>query len=50
MAEIWSTALMLLDPAELPAILAGIDELTAVYAERGGRVENLKFPLDPPQK
>jgi thiamine biosynthesis lipoprotein ApbE len=50
MAEIWSTALMLLDPVELPAVLTGIDELTAVYAERGGRVEKLKFPLDSPRK
>jgi thiamine biosynthesis lipoprotein len=48
MAEIWSTALMLLDPVELPAVLTGIDELTAVYAERGGRVEKLKFLLDTP--
>jgi len=42
MAEIWSTALMLLDPAELPSILTEIDELSAVYAERGGRLEVLK--------
>ena len=36
MAEVWSTALMLLDPGELPAILVEIDELSAVYAERDG--------------
>jgi FAD:protein FMN transferase len=42
MAEVWSTALMLLDPAELPAILGEIDELSAVYAERDGVPSQLR--------
>lgn len=42
MAEVWSTALMLLDPAELPEILREIDELSAVHAEREGVVMTLR--------
>jgi FAD:protein FMN transferase len=42
MAEIWSTALMLLDPGELPEIVTQIDELTAVYVERDGVVSQLR--------
>lgn len=42
MAEVWSTALMLLDPEELPEILGEIDELAAVHAERDGLVARLR--------
>jgi thiamine biosynthesis lipoprotein ApbE len=42
MAEIWSTALMLLDPGELPEIVTQIDELAAVYIERDGVVSQLR--------
>jgi len=38
LAEVWSTALMLVDPAQIAAGLAGQTELTGVYTERDGRV------------
>lgn len=38
LAEIWSTALMLVDPDEIPGIIAGEPEITAVYAEIHGKV------------
>lgn len=38
LAEVWSTALMLVDPAELAAGLAGLQDLAGVYTERDGRV------------
>ena len=42
-AEIWSTALMLVAPEEIPGFLTYESEITAVYAERDdGRVE--QFP------
>jgi len=41
LAEIWSTALMLVAPEEIPGLLAEDQEITAVYAERqDGRVEH----------
>ena len=47
-AEIWSTALMLVAPEEIPEALAGDPEIIAVYAERDdGRVEH--FGNDVPQ-
>lgn len=44
LAEIWSTALMLVDPAEMAAGLAGPPELAGVYAERDGRVTRVAPP------
>lgn len=38
LAEIWSTALMLIDVEEIPDILAGNQDVTSVHADRGGRV------------
>ena len=38
LAEIWSTALMLVDPAEMAAWSAAEDGLTAIYADCGGTV------------
>jgi len=46
-AEIWSTALMLVAPEEIPEFLASDPEIIAVYAERDdGRVE--RFPQTEP--
>jgi thiamine biosynthesis lipoprotein len=39
LAEIWSTALMLIDVEEIPDILAGNQDVTSVHADRGGSVE-----------
>lgn len=39
MAEIWSTTLMLVEPAEIPDVLAGNADITAVYIERDGAVQ-----------
>lgn len=39
LAEIWSTALMLIDVEEIPEILAGNQDVTSVHADRGGRLE-----------
>ncbi len=41
-AEIWSTALMLLDPGEIPDFIAGESEIAKVYAERDGMVEVIR--------
>lgn len=38
LAEIWSTALMLVEPEEIPAIIAGEPEIPAVYADLDGEV------------
>ena len=38
LAEIWSTALMLVEPEEIPDLLLGGDDVSGVYADRGGRV------------
>ncbi len=39
LAEIWSTALMLIDVEDIPEILAGNQNVTSVHADRGGKVE-----------
>lgn len=39
LAEIWSTALMLVAPEEIPAILAEEPDISEVYAETNGRIE-----------
>jgi len=39
LAEIWSTALMLIDVEEIPDILAGNQDVTSVHADRGGSIE-----------
>jgi len=39
LAEIWSTALMLVEPDEIPGILAEEPEIAGVYAEIHGRIE-----------
>ena len=36
LAEVWSTALMLVEPDEIPAIIAAEPDISAVYAEIGG--------------
>ena len=41
LAEAWSTALMLVEPAEIHDFLAGEEGVTAVHADLGGRVERL---------
>lgn len=41
LAEIWSTALMLVSPEEIPEVLAGNEDVTAVYADLGGAVTRL---------
>jgi FAD:protein FMN transferase len=38
LAEVWSTALMLLDPAEIPELIAEVPELSAVHAELDGEL------------
>ncbi len=42
LAEVWSTALMLLEPEEIPGFTAGIEGLGAVFADRGGAVERIR--------
>jgi thiamine biosynthesis lipoprotein len=42
LAEIWSTALMLIDPLTMPGWLAANPDISAVYAERGGRVKAVR--------
>ena len=44
LAEIWSTALMLVDPAQMAAALAGQADLAGVYTERGGHVARVAPP------
>lgn len=41
LAEIWSTALMLIEPSVIPEFIEGETTLTGVYADRGGPL--LKF-------
>ncbi|MEI8037616.1 MAG: FAD:protein FMN transferase [Verrucomicrobiota bacterium] len=41
LAEIWSTALMLVDPAEMVARGAAEADLAAIYADRDGRVSRM---------
>lgn len=38
LAEVWSTALMLLDPAEVAELIAGVTELSAIHAELDGEL------------
>ena len=42
LAEIWSTALMLIAPEEIPEFLAGNEEVTGVYADFGGSVRLIR--------
>lgn len=42
LAEVWSTALMLVPVEEIPEIIAQCPEITGVYADLGGRVEILR--------
>ena len=42
LAEIWSTALMLVDPADIPAITEDAHEITAVYTGRRGRLVRVR--------
>lgn len=44
MAEIWSTALMLMEPSEMPGIIAQTREITGVYAEADGALVCVKSP------
>jgi thiamine biosynthesis lipoprotein len=39
-AEIWSTALMLIDPSGIPALIAGDPDIMGVYADIHGKVED----------
>ena len=39
LAEIWSTALMLMSPEEIPDFIAGNGEIGSVYADWNGRLE-----------
>jgi thiamine biosynthesis lipoprotein len=42
LAEAWSTALMLIEPEEIPDFIAGNDEITGVHVDRGAAVETLR--------
>jgi FAD:protein FMN transferase len=42
LAEIWSTTLMLLDPAEIPALVAEVPELISAHAEMDGGIRDLR--------
>jgi thiamine biosynthesis lipoprotein len=42
LAEIWSTALMLMAPEEIPGFIAGITEITSVHAEYDDRLEKIR--------
>jgi thiamine biosynthesis lipoprotein ApbE len=42
LAEVWSTALMLVDPRDLPAVLAQVPELIAVHAEVAGELRSIR--------
>ena len=42
LAEIWSTALMLMDPSEIPSLITGDPEITPVYLEIDGSLRSLK--------
>jgi len=41
LAEIWSTALMLMSPEEIPDFIAGNGEIGSVYVDCDGRLESL---------
>jgi len=42
LAEVWSTALMLVDPAEISEIIEELDELSAVHAEIDGELRVIR--------
>lgn len=44
-AEIWSTALMLLDPDAIPALLQEEPAIHTVHLDRGGKIKTLRRPL-----
>jgi thiamine biosynthesis lipoprotein ApbE len=45
-AEIWSTALMLVDPSGIPALIAGDPDITEVYADMNGKIARFEgFPV-----
>lgn len=38
LAEVWSTALMLVEPDEIPGFIAGVEGIRGVYLDRGGSI------------
>jgi thiamine biosynthesis lipoprotein len=42
LAEVWSTSLMLIDPAEIPGLIAGVTELSAIHAELDGGIRSFR--------
>lgn len=46
LAEIWSTALMLVEPDEIPSILAEEPDIAGVHAEIQGRIEVFGLPAE----
>ena len=42
LAEIWSTALMLIEPDEIADLIAGEQDIGGVYLDRNGGIENLR--------
>ncbi len=42
LAEIWSTALMLLDPEEIPGCIAGNEVVRSVHIERGAEIQDMR--------
>ncbi|MFZ9938192.1 MAG: FAD:protein FMN transferase [Luteolibacter sp.] len=42
LAEVWSTALMLVPAAEIPALLAAEPEITGAHADTGGRILTIR--------
>ncbi len=42
LAEVWSTALMLLEPDEIPDFISGSGEVARVFAGRGGRIVKVR--------
>jgi thiamine biosynthesis lipoprotein ApbE len=47
LAEIWSTALMLVGPRELADFIAGKRDIAQVYAERDGKAELIPSATTP---
>ena len=43
LAEIWSTALMLLEPKDIPAFVAGEETLRTVHVEEDGKIHQIKL-------
>jgi thiamine biosynthesis lipoprotein ApbE len=41
-AEVWSTALMLVEPDELASFIESRNELQSVIIERSGRIETIR--------